>query len=130
MDKPFPDKSVRELEVIRSLMRRQLRRVKPEMIEGTLVENRVRCGNTNCRCARGDRHVQFSLTKKVNNRSYTTYVPKGMVDEIRQWNDEYKRAKQILKDLSEVNEAIIRAQGREKRFLKATAKKLRKVSNE
>lgn len=49
------------------------------------------------------------LCKKVRGRSHATYIPRGMQDEVRRWNDEHKRVKKLLKQLSDINEQIIRS---------------------
>ena len=44
--------ALKQLKALQSAVERELRGISPKMIEGTLVENRVRCGNPSCRCRR------------------------------------------------------------------------------
>jgi len=50
-----------------------------------------------------------SLCKKVAGRSHTTYVPKDLEADVRKWNEEHKRVKRLLKEISAVSEQIMRS---------------------
>ena len=62
-------------------------------IEGSLKEIKVKCGNPNCRCANGDKHTSHILTRKVNGKTKSVYVPVGMVKEVETWVEEYRKIK-------------------------------------
>ena len=47
------------------------------LIDGSLVVIRRRCGNPNCRCARGHKHPAHYLTRKVGRRFTTEKLRKG-----------------------------------------------------
>jgi hypothetical protein len=101
------DISMAELEARRSALLRQLRRAGP-LVEGSLATVHRKCSTPTCKCHRGEKHRQVSLCKKVRGKSHATHVPKDLEEEVRQWNDEYKRIKALLKDISEISEQIIR----------------------
>ena len=61
-----------------------------------------------CRADRGDA-VRFQLTDKVAGRSRTLYVPAGMAMEVRQWTQNWKQAKRLLRELSELSREEVRA---------------------
>ena len=127
MDGQYTDKPAAECRAIRAHLLRQLRQLGPELIEGSLAVTHNRCGNPNCRCARGEKHEKTILCRKVAGRSHATYVPKELVGPVREWAARYQRAKQLLKEISAVNEALIRAYGREQRRQQTLAKNLRLV---
>jgi hypothetical protein len=127
MDGQYTDKPAAELKAIRAHLVRQWRRVGPELIEGSLAVTRNQCGNPHCRCARGEKHEKTILCRKVAGRSHATYVPKELVAAVREWTARYQQAKQLLKEISAVNEALIRAYGQEQRRRKQVAKNLRLV---
>jgi hypothetical protein len=118
------DKPLAELKAIRAHLVRQLRRIGPELIEGSPAVIGSRCGNPGCRCARGEKHLKHILTRKVEGKSHTTYIPLELVEDVHRWVREYKRAKQLLKEISEVNEAIIRGHGSRQRQKEKTARQL------
>lgn len=103
-----PKLSIRVLETRRDAKLRQLAEAGP-MIQGSLTRIGVTCGNPNCKCARGEKHVSHILTKKVRGKSKSLYVPVDMVETVRKWVEEHKRVKRLLKEVSELNEKIIRA---------------------
>jgi hypothetical protein len=115
-----------ELEARRSVLMRQLRNVGP-VIEGSLATVKRRCGKPGCRCAQGEPHAAVILCRKVLGRSYATYVPRELRDEVRRWNTEHKRVKKLLKLISEINERIVRLHVAEKRRSAKTRASLRVV---
>ena len=103
-----PKLSIGVLETRRDAKLRQLAEAGP-MIQGSLTRIGVTCGNPNCKCARGEKHLSHILTKKVRGKSKSLYVPVDMVETVRKWVEEHKRVKRLLKEVSELNEKIIRA---------------------
>jgi len=79
------------------------------MVEGSIAMVPRKCGSRTCECRQGVRkHEAMILCKKVDGRSVATYVPKDLWERVRRWNREHKRVKQLLKDLSDIDEQIIR----------------------
>ena len=63
----------------------------------------------------GPKHKALILCKKVKGRSVATYIPKALHEQVRRWNREHKKIKRILKEISEINEQIIRRYVTDKR---------------
>ena len=78
------------------------------MIEGSLAAIRVTCGNPNCRCAKGEKHISHIITSKVNKKTKSVYVPTDMVEEVTAWVEEHRRVKKKLKEISALSEQIIK----------------------
>lgn len=117
-------KSTRELEAQRAVLLRQLRRAGPT-IEGSIAMPSRKCGSATCECARGVvKHRAMILCKKVAGRSAATYVPKELWEQVREWNREHKRLKQVLKEMSALNEQIIRRHVQDKRREQAVRRSL------
>jgi len=55
------------------------------------------------------------LCKKVGGRSHSTHIPKDLEEQVQAWNDEHKRVKQLLKQISELSERIVRSYVQNKR---------------
>jgi DNA-dependent RNA polymerase auxiliary subunit epsilon len=87
---------------------KELARLGP-LLQGSLCTLRVTCGNPHCRCARGERHLAHQVTKKVRGTTKTLYVPVDLVEEVRAWIAEHRRAKRLLKEISNLSEQLIRA---------------------
>jgi len=79
------------------------------VLEGSLSRIGVKCGNPNCRCARGQKHRSHILKREVRGKTQSLYIPVDMVEEARKWVEEYRRVRALLKDVSELNRQIIRS---------------------
>jgi len=77
-------------------------------IGGSLASVKVRCGNPNCRCAKGERHSATILCKKVHGKSTSIHVPRGILEEVKTWSREHKRLKRLIREISDLGERIIR----------------------
>ena len=121
---------IHQLEAKRSALLRQLRRGGP-LIDGSLATSNRKCGTPSCRCHQADeyRHRQVMLCKKVKGRSHATHIPKDLEEEVRAWNDEYKRIKELLKDTSAISEQIIRRHVQERKAKRQAAKALKLVDS-
>lgn len=100
--------SIGVLQARRDARIKELANAKP-MIQGSLCKVGTRCGNPNCRCARGEKHTAHILTRKVRGKTRTNYVPVGMLEEVEAWAREYRRVKELMKEISQLNEQILRA---------------------
>ena len=101
-------KSTLELEAQRAVLLRQLRQA-GFPVEGSIAMVPRKCGSPSCPCAQGvAKHQAMILCKKVNGRSVATYVPKALWSQVRAWNREHKKIKRVLKEISEINEQLIR----------------------
>lgn len=98
------------------------------MIEGSLSAILVTCGNPNCRCAKGEKHISHILTRKVNKKTKSVYVPADMVEEVTAWVEEHRRLKKKLKEISALSEQLIKQHVAVRRAV-ARNLKLRSQSN-
>lgn len=118
-------KTTQELEAQRAVLLRQLRRAGPT-VEGSIAMPPRKCGSMSCECARGvTKHRAMILCKKVAGRSVAVYVPKALWEQVRQWNREHKRIRKILKEMSAINEQIIRRHVQDKRHDRAARRSLK-----
>ena len=101
--------TVEELDARRALLLKQLGRCGP-LIEGSLAVVHRKCGTAACQCHVDEsrRHRQVMLCRKVEGRSYSTHIPKDLEAAVREWNEEFKRAKGLLKEISDLSEQIVR----------------------
>ena len=103
-----PKLSIGMLEKRRDAKLKQLAGVGP-LLQGSLGEIRVTCGNPNCRCARGHKHRSHILKREVRGKTQSLYVPVDMVEEARKWVEEHRRVKRLLTEISELNRSILKA---------------------
>ena len=86
---------------------KQLRKIGP-VLQDSISKVKTTCGKPNCRCAAGEKHVSNILTKKVNGKTKTLYIPNDMVNEAKKWVKENKKLRELQKEISEYNEQILR----------------------
>jgi len=78
-------------------------------MEGTLVTTTRRCGKKNCACHHeGPKHSVAYVTWKENGKTVSLYVPKGLETEVKTWVDNYRRLKEIAREVSNIQRQIVR----------------------
>ena len=98
---------------------KQLGRAGP-LLAGSLVPIAKHCGRAGCRCqpvgrgGRGEKHVGWYLTRYHAGKTQTTYVPVDLVKEVRAWVQEHRRVRRLVREISELNRALIRMHVTEK----------------
>jgi hypothetical protein len=86
---------------------RQLAQIGP-VLAGSLVQIAKHCGRPGCRCQSGHKHVGWYLTRSVAGKTQTTYVPQDLRKEVHGWIQAYRRLKELIAEISELNRALIR----------------------
>ena len=84
-------------------------------IDGSLVVIRRRCGNPNCRCARGHKHPAHYLTRKVGNKTRSLYIPVDLLEDVRTWHKEYRKLKKLAAEICERQREVVRRFNAERR---------------
>ena len=69
---------------------RQLQR-DPPMVQGSFYLLRRKCGKPNCRCASGQLHASWVLTRSEAGKDRIYSVPKDQRAQVRRWAGEYRR---------------------------------------
>jgi hypothetical protein len=83
-------------------------------IEGTVVTTTRICGKKNCAChGDGPKHPVMYVTWKESGKTISLYVPKGLEAEVSKWALNYKKLKEMIRDISNIQKDIVRL--REKR---------------
>jgi hypothetical protein len=55
-------------------------------------------------------HNSRYLTDKVRGKTRTLYIPLDLLDEARQWNENHKEARRLLRELEAVQRALLEAE--------------------
>ena len=79
------------------------------LMRGSVVELAIRCGNENCRCARGEKHkkIHFSMSKK--GKTTMMYLGKEQEPIARQYSENYKTLLEIVEEMTMVNMELLKA---------------------
>jgi len=62
---------------------KKVSRSSQKMLRGTLARKKIRCGNVNCRCAKGNPHEAFALVyTNKQGKTENVFIPKKLVAEV------------------------------------------------
>ena len=99
------------LESHRQDLMHQLSKLGP-WIEGTLVSTVRTCGKKNCACmSQGPKHPVMYITGKQKGKTVSLYIPRKLESEVSTWVENYRRAKELIRKISNVQKEIIRLRG-------------------
>lgn len=79
----------------------------PEMIRGSVVVHRRRCGKPNCRCAAGDLHEATVLSYSERGRTRFVMLPQAEVAAVAEAVDRYRAAEAELAAAGEAGRAAL-----------------------
>jgi len=78
-------------------------------MEGTVVATERICGKKNCVCNTGGRkHPVMYITWKEAGKTVSLYVPKGMEQKAKEWTGNYKKLKELLREVSVIQRQVLR----------------------
>ena len=89
---------------------RRLQRSQP-MVQGSFYLLRRKCGKPNCRCATGQLHAAYVLTRSEAGKDRLYTVPKEQRARVRQWAAEYRRYQRARAVLVQTSSAPAAAGG-------------------
>lgn len=73
------------------------------VIHGTLITRQRVCGKGNCRCAKGQLHESLYLVVTEAGKGRQMYVPRQWESVVRQWVEQYARARRLMDELSSLH---------------------------
>ena len=78
-----------------------------DMVAGSIYTVYKKCGNKNCRCARGKLHGPFHyLSRKIGGKTKLTFVRRADEDTIEERAYNYRKYIKALADLGKINTRI------------------------
>jgi hypothetical protein len=112
------EKNINMLTKMRDSRLKKLADSKP-FIAGTVVEYEKICGNPRCKCAKGEKHKSQHLTyKDEKQKTISIHIPVDKLQEVKEWTEEYKRIKDLLQQISNLQRDILKRHVSEKRLKK------------
>jgi hypothetical protein len=103
--------SLSELEAQRERLKLRLSGL-GDLRPGSLAERYRKCGKPNCHCAQPGQTghgPSWSLTHDVKGKTATRIIPEALVPQTREQIAEFRRLRDLTRDLVEVNEKICEA---------------------
>jgi len=73
------------------------------VLHGTLIERQRVCGKPNCKCTRGQKHRSLYLVVTEGGKSRQLYVPRDWEQIVRQWVQDYQKARELMEEVSRIH---------------------------
>lgn len=71
-------------------------------VHGSVIRMARVCGNPRCKCAvKGEKHVSLYLGQTRRGKRRMKYIPKVWEERIQRWVGNYKKAADLLEQISE-----------------------------
>jgi len=70
------------------------------VVHGSLVEAKRTCGKKGCRCARGEPHTAFYLSRRVQGKTRLEHVSRGQVKTVQRWLKNHARLRALVEELT------------------------------
>ena len=70
------------------------------LLRGTLAIRERACGKSNCKCAKGEKHVSLYLVASYEGRVRQLFIPKDREPQVRLWVQQYQEARKLLEEVS------------------------------
>lgn len=70
------------------------------LLRGTLAIRERACGKSNCKCAKGEKHVSLYLVASYEGRVRQLFIPKDWEPQVRRWVQQYQQARKLLEEVS------------------------------
>ncbi len=99
-------KTLNELKQKQKRIKEQIKNIGP-VIEGSIAKNGWHCKNKNCKCnTKGELHRSTILCWRQDGKSYAKHIPKALHHEVRQWIENRKRMKALIKEMAAIQREI------------------------
>ena len=69
-------------------------------VRGSIITMKRVCGNPNCRCAKGQKHVSLYLSRSEGGRPKMLFIPKHYEAMVKRWIKNYRRVKELMEEIS------------------------------
>jgi len=69
-------------------------------VRGTIITMSRVCGNPNCRCAKGQKHVSLYLSRSEGGKPRLLFIPKRYEELVNGWVESYRSIKELLEVFS------------------------------
>jgi len=79
-----------------------------DLLRGSLITRKVKCGKPNCRCASGEGHPSLYLSSFYEGQNRIDYVPAKWEPWVKERLDRYHRLQELIVELAEINLELLR----------------------
>jgi hypothetical protein len=105
----LPD-SAAALRQRRQALVKQLGRLEPFILRGSLIERFKRCGKAGCKCAQGPGHgpKYYLSISQPGARPQMDYVPTEYIQQVSEYLRNFQQVRQLLEQICNLNRELLR----------------------
>ena len=94
----------------RQMLVKQLARLEPLILRGSLIERYKRCGHPGCKCQQGQGHgPKFYLSvSQAGSRPEMDYVPEEYSKQVSEYLQNFQQVRQALEKICNINRELLR----------------------
>lgn len=101
-------REIEKLKRRRKALEKRMRALGP-LMRGSVVELAMKCGNRNCRCARGEKHKKTHFSISMKGKTKIMYLGKKREPIARRYSENYKSLLEIVEEMTIINMALLKA---------------------
>ncbi len=79
-----------------------------DLLRGSLITRKVKCGKSNCHCASGEGHPSLYLSSFYEGQNRIDYVPAKWEPWVKERLYQYHRLQELMVELAEINLELLR----------------------
>lgn len=94
----------------RQTLVKQLGRLEPFILRGSLIERFKRCGKAGCKCAQGPGHgpKYYLSISQPGTRPQMDYVPTERIQQVSEYLHNFQQVRQLLEQICNLNRELLR----------------------
>ena len=94
----------------RQALVKQLRRLEPFILRGSLIERFKRCGKPGCKCVQGPGHgpKYYLSVSQPGTRPQMDYVPVEYAQQVSEYLQNFQQVRQLLEQICNANRELLR----------------------
>lgn len=94
----------------RKALAKQLARLEPLILRGSLIERYKRCGHPGCQCQQGQGHgpKYYLSVSQAGGRPQMDYVPEEYSQQVSHYLQNFQSVRQLLEQICNINRELLR----------------------
>jgi len=94
----------------RQALAKQLARLQPFILRGSLIERFKRCGHPGCKCQNGPGHgpKYYLSVSQAGGRPEMDYVPEEHVQQVADYLQNFQKIRQVLEQICNLNRELLK----------------------
>jgi hypothetical protein len=94
----------------RQALAKELARLQPRILRGSLIERYKRCGHPGCQCQQSQGHgpKYYLSVSQAGDRPQMDYVPGDYAPQVSEYVQNFQKVRQVLEQICNLNRELLR----------------------